>query len=55
MAGLVSRKAYGGSVLIEEESSEIEKLNHATGYPSIFTLEQVFIDPHQAIFIIANK
>ena len=52
MAGLASRKAYGGSVLIEEESSEIEKLNHATGCPSV---EQVFIDPHQAIFIITNK
>ena len=39
----------GDQFPIEEESSEAEKLRHTTGSPSVFTLEQVFIDPHQAM------
>ena len=39
-----------GQIRIEEESSEAEKSRLTTGSPSVFTLEQVFINPHLAIF-----
>ena len=39
-----------GQIPIEEESSEAEKSRLTTGSPSVFTLEQFFINPHLAIF-----
>ena len=39
-----------GKIPIEEDSLEAEESRHTTGSPSVFTLERVFIDPHQAIY-----